>query len=171
LPIEIVQHQQKEDGIRLAPRRRAQDGEEPTDLLSGIFGWTAYCPKETSLEYHQTIHIWNPTVFLYTLFNPQSINEDCGSICATLCGHQPCRADYRAPDSELCFCETPEEETKCGANSVCIEEDDICECNPGYTGDPLGGCVDQNECILSNPCGSNGECVNLMATILTRTRP
>jgi len=52
----------------------------------------------------------------------------------------------------------------CGPNAECIDQSPgfTCECEKGYSGDPFStiGCEDDNECLDSDICGSQGTCDN-----------
>ena len=52
-------------------------------------------------------------------------------------------------------------ENPCGANALCSAENhqQVCYCQPGYTGDPLLGCKALDLCT-SNPCASGATCIN-----------
>ena len=52
-------------------------------------------------------------------------------------------------------------------HAFCSPGSHVCQCKPGYTGNPLVRCVDIDECEEGNhsgdteTCGSEGRCVNL----------
>lgn len=55
------------------------------------------------------------------------------------------------------------EPNPCGPNAVCKDTigSYICSCKEDYTGDPLHGCVDIDECaVLEKPCGIHAICEN-----------
>lgn len=48
----------------------------------------------------------------------------------------------------------------CGLNAKCTPSDPPkCLCSAGFKGDPLKGCIDEDEC-LKNPCGLRAHCIN-----------
>lgn len=49
----------------------------------------------------------------------------------------------------------------CGENSICSSENHkhICYCQPGFTGDPVKGCTEINQCEIK-PCGNGAECIS-----------
>lgn len=51
----------------------------------------------------------------------------------------------------------------CGENAVCKDTvgSYVCHCKEDYTGDPVKGCVDIDECaVLEKPCGTHAVCEN-----------
>lgn len=50
---------------------------------------------------------------------------------------------------------------ECGDNTICSSENHkhVCYCQPGYTGNPISGCVEINWCEVK-PCGIGAECIN-----------
>ncbi len=51
----------------------------------------------------------------------------------------------------------------CGENAICTDTigSFICSCKPEFTGDPIRGCVDLDECTeLDRPCGDFAICEN-----------
>jgi hypothetical protein len=54
----------------------------------------------------------------------------------------------------------PCERFPCGLNAQCLASDPPkCQCLPGFKGNPLQGCVDEDEC-LRNPCAHGAHCIN-----------
>lgn len=54
----------------------------------------------------------------------------------------------------------PCEMLSCGINAECNPHDPPrCVCRPGFTGDPLLGCIDIDECVNS-PCVAGAKCIN-----------
>ena len=82
------------------------------------------------------------------------------------CKRKECDVDTQCSDDKQChqnMCKIAcLVENNCGENSICSSEKHkhVCYCQPGYTGDPMTGCVKINRCA-SNPCGNGAECKNL----------
>ncbi|CAG0881855.1 unnamed protein product [Darwinula stevensoni] len=58
-------------------------------------------------------------------------------------------------------CKSPCERFRCGLNAKCTPSDPPrCMCRPGFTGDPLRGCADMNECATESPCAKGAVCIN-----------
>ena len=51
----------------------------------------------------------------------------------------------------------------CGENAICtnLPGSHVCQCKPGYTGNPLVRCVDIDECRAVSTCGFGISCQNL----------
>ena len=57
-------------------------------------------------------------------------------------------------------CKSPCDRFSCGLNAECTPSNPPqCLCHSGYTGSPLTGCEDMDEC-LNNPCKQGAICVN-----------
>ena len=57
-------------------------------------------------------------------------------------------------------CRSPCDQFRCGLNAECTPTNPPqCLCKAGFTGNPLTGCGDVDEC-RDNPCGPNARCLN-----------
>lgn len=81
------------------------------------------------------------------------------------CRKKQCDLDSECTDDKICdenMCKIAcLVGNNCGDNSICSSEkhNHLCYCQPGFTGDPIKGCIEINWCI-SNPCGNGAECKN-----------
>lgn len=63
-------------------------------------------------------------------------------------------------DSNDNKCKSPCERFSCGINAKCTPSDPPqCMCEVGFKGDPLMGCIDEDECS-TNPCAYGAYCLN-----------
>jgi hypothetical protein len=110
-------------------------------------------------ESYKTFSVLTIFTRIMRLSRIMGVDGRCGTVCPSICNHQPCFADYVSPDDDICEC-FRDGSYQCNINSFCDNERDLCTCNTGYEGDPFTGCVDIDECRDPNICGRNGVCVN-----------
>lgn len=77
-----------------------------------------------------------------------------------------CTKDNHCPQEEACVnnkcknaCSLPR---ACGRNADCFSKSHVgnCICSPGYTGDPVLGCVPIQYCTTDDRCSSGTKCVD-----------
>lgn len=108
--------------------------------------------------------------------NAQCIVESHNAICECLLNSQgdpykkctkfECTKDADCSSEEACVnnkcinsCSIPR---ACGRNADCFSRSHIghCSCSPGYTGDPVLGCVPIQYCTNDNRCSTGTKCVD-----------
>lgn len=87
--------------------------------------------------------------------NECSVNEKCVQP-----GECICPPPYFSDPLDNNKCKNPCERFACGINAKCTPSDPPrCTCEKGFTGNPLQGCVDIDECV-NTPCAYGAHCIN-----------
>jgi hypothetical protein len=87
----------------------------------------------------------------------------CGFSPAGVAACTSCLSDFLG-DGRTCTANSDCARLDCGDNTVCGGESGArrCECAPGFSGDPIAGCRDVNECDDEGRCGAAGStCINV----------
>ena len=120
---------------------------------------------------------------------PGSTGDAYNSVCTAV--RTKCTSDNQCRENEKCLtsgecvcsppfftdsrdgnrCKSPCDQFRCGLNSECTPTNPPqCLCKAGYTGNPLTGCEDVDEC-RNTPCGGNARCLNEAGSYICQCPP
>ncbi len=87
-------------------------------------------------------------------------NAQCRTNERCVAGSCVCSPPFYIDNLDGNRCKSPCDRFNCGLNSECTPTNPPqCLCKKGFSGNPLTGCEDLDEC-LSKPCGTGANCIN-----------